>query len=244
MAQITQRRISAEHMDDPAASREQMAEALRFIRMVNRRLGGARAAVREIDRMAGEIGSDRAIRIIDIGTGAADIPMAIAQWARSVGRRVEITAVDLHPVTLELARELVLQAGFAEVITLVQGDALKLMEDYEAGSFDLAHAGMFLHHLRDIEVMTVLRIMDRLTKRGVIWNDLLRGWAGRVGVRLMTMGTPAHLKHDARVSVEAGFTKREAMELARRAGLRNAQVRTHLMHRFTLVSEKEAGVSG
>jgi hypothetical protein len=152
--------------------------------------------------------------------------------------------VDLHPVTLELAREHVAAAGCADVISLEQGDAVKLMDRYDAESFYIAHAGMFLHHMQDIEVMTVLRIMDRLTTRGVIWNDLLRGWAGRLGVRLMTMGLPSHLKHDARVSVEAGFTKREALDLASRAGLADVRVRTHLMHRFTLVGEKGLGVRG
>jgi hypothetical protein len=229
-------------MDDPAASREQMAEALRFIRLVNRRLGGAGAAVREVARLAATIEPREMIRIIDIGTGAADIPVAIAQWAKQFGRRVHITAVDLHPVTLDLAREHVAEAGCADVILLEQGDALKLVDRHEPESIDIAHAGMFLHHLQDIEVMTVLRIMDRLTTRGIIWNDLLRGWAGRMGVRLMTMGLPGHLKHDARVSVEAGFTKREVLDLAQRTGLADVRVRTHLMHRFTLVGEKGLGV--
>jgi predicted O-methyltransferase YrrM len=244
MAQLTQRRISAEHMDDPAASREQMAEALRFIRLVNRRLGGAGAAVREVARLAATMEPREMIRIIDIGTGAADIPVAITQWAKQSGRLVHITAVDLHPVTLDLAREHVAEAGCADVISLEQGDALKLVDRHEPESCDIAHAGMFMHNFQDIEVITLLRIMDRLTKRGVIWNDLLRGWAGRMGVRLMTMGLPGHLKHDARVSVEAGFTKREALDLANRAGLANVRVRTHWRLRFALVGEKGLGVRG
>jgi hypothetical protein len=207
-------------------------------------LGGAAAAVRGVESLTADIAAAQTVRIIDIGTGAADIPVAIARWAGRVGRRVHITGVDLHPVTLELAREHVAEAGCADVISLEQGDALKLVDRHEPESFDIAHAGMFLHHLQDIEVMTVLRIMDRLTTRGMIWNDLLRGWAGRLGVRLMTMGLPSHLKHDARVSVEAGFTKREVLDLAQRTGLADVRVRTHLMHRFTLVGEKGLGVRG
>ncbi|MFQ5427078.1 MAG: hypothetical protein ACE5EV_08360, partial [Gaiellales bacterium] len=103
--------------------------------------------------------------------------------------------------------------------------------------FDYAHAGMFLHHLPDVEVMTVLRIMHRLSRRGLIVNDLLRGIVGRIGVRLLLLGAPAIVRHDARVSVAAGFTRRDALELARRAGLVNLTFRRHLLHRFTVVSD-------
>jgi hypothetical protein len=113
---------------------------------------------------------------------------------------------------------------------------------FSADSFEYAHAGMFLHHLADLEVMTVLRIMDRLATRGLIWNDLIRGWIGRLGVRLITRGRgiPDMVRHDAIVSVDAGFTRPEAIDLAQRAGWRRLRYRRHLLHRFTLVSEKPA----
>ena len=232
---MTGRKLTPEHMDDPAAGAAEIDEALRFIRMVNRRMDGTAAALVHFKQWAVEWPRDRAIRIIDIGTGSADIPVAIADWAKAAGHRVHITAVDLHPVTLELARQ---HVGDRPEIEIVQGDALKLTEQFASGSFEYAHAGMFLHHLPDIEVMTVLRIMDRLTTRGLIWNDLLRNTIGRVAVRLLTLRAPPLVRHDAVVSVAAGFTKREAIDLARRAGLTGIQVRVHLWHRFTLACRK------
>jgi hypothetical protein len=235
MSGLTQRILEPEHMDDPRATREQIAEALRFIRTVNARLKGASAAVGQFARWSKDWRREETIHIIDLGTGSADIPVAIAEWARSHGHRIHITAVDLHPITCELAREYV---GDRPDITIVQADALKLMDYMQPGSFEYAHAGMLLHHLSDVQVMTVLRIMDRLTTRGLVWNDLIRGWFGRLGVRLLAAGAPAHVRHDAIVSVDAGFTKREAMDLARRAGLPNIQWRSHWMYRFTLLSHK------
>jgi hypothetical protein len=236
---MTHRSITPEHMDDPEASRGELAEALHFIRVVNRRLGGTAAALKHFRRWLSADRQHRSgrIRILDVGTGSADIPLAIARWA-SVNRiDVHITAVDLHPRTVELARQFLDEQGSTN-IELVQADALRLMNVFAQGEFDFAHAGMFLHHLQDVEVMTVLRIMDRLTTRGLVWNDLVRGWIGRVGVRLATIGAPAHVQHDAMVSVDAGFTRREAMELARRAGLSDIAFRRHVLHRFTLCSEK------
>jgi len=59
-----------------------------------------------------------------------------------------------------------------------------------------------------------------------------------VGVRLLTLGAPAMVRHDGIVSVAAGFKRHEVLDLARRVGLPHVQYRRHLFGRFTLVSTK------
>ncbi len=228
-------------MDDPAVDRDQLDRSLRFIRAINRRLGGTAAALGHLRRWSAGWPPGEVIRIIDLGTGSADIPLAIVRWARTGGLRVQVTAIDSHPTTLDLAREYVkgaLGAGGHPDIELVRADALSLMDRFDPAAFDYAHAGMFLHHLDDIEVMTVLRVMDRLTTRGVIWNDLVRAPVEAVAVRLLTLGGSAIVRHDALVSVAAGFTRREVLDLAYRVGLQHIDYRRHLFGRFTLVSTK------
>ena len=239
---FTQRRRTPELMDDAGADPAQLDRSLRFIRAVNRRLGGVSAVMGPLRRwLAGRAGGET-VRIIDIGTGSADIPLAITRWGAAAGRPVHVTAVDSNPVTLGLARRHVGEAGGIE---LVQGDALRLVGtgpgQFEPGSFDYAHAGMFLHHLDDIEVMTVLRIMERLTTHGMIWNDLVRGPVEKLAVRLLVLGRPAMVRHDAVVSVAVGFTRREALDLAARVGLPNVKFRRHLFGRFALTSVKKSG---
>ncbi|MHC4080789.1 MAG: methyltransferase domain-containing protein [Planctomycetota bacterium] len=233
---LTQRRRAPELMDDPDVDRKELERSLRFIRMVNRRLGGAGAPVRHLERWSTQWPAGETIRVIDIGTGSGDIPLAISRWAQRAGRRVHVTGVDLHATTLKLARE---HVGEVPNIELVQADALELTDRFEAGAFDYAHAGMFLHHLDDIEVMTVLRIMYRLAGRGLIWNDLVRGTVELLLVRLLTLGRPAIVRHDGIASVAAGFTRREALDLARRVGLPDIVYRRHLFGRFTLTSTKQ-----
>ena len=237
---FTGRRHEPELMDDPAVDRGGLDRSLRFIRAVNRRLGGTRAALGHLRRWMVDRPSGEVVRILDVGTGSADIPLAIVRWARDRGRRVSVTAIDAHPTTLELARE---HVGGIPDIELVCADARRLMDRFQPGDFDYAHAGMFLHHLDDIEVMTVLRVMDRLTTRGLIWNDLLRGPVEAVAVRLLTLGAPAMARHDGIVSVAAGFQRREALDLATRVGLPNVRYRRHFFGRFTLVSTKQRNTS-
>lgn len=236
MAHFTARRRTPERMDDPDVPQHDLREAHAFVRRVNRWLGGSRAAVSALRRWSRSWTRGETIRILDIGAGTADIPLAILDWARAAGHRVQVTAVDLHEGTLALARE---QIGDRQGIDLVCADARRLTDRFSPGDFDYAHAGMFLHHLDDIEVVTVLRIMDRLARLGSIWNDLVRGRIESLGVRVLTLGAPALVKHDAIVSVEAGFTKREAIDLARRAGLTGIVYRRHLFGRFSLTSEKQ-----
>jgi hypothetical protein len=232
---LTRRQRAPELMDDPDVDRAELDRSLRFIRMVNRRLGGASAVVGHLQRWSARWPAAETIRVIDIGTGSADIPLAITRWAQRAGRRVHVTGVDLHPMTLQLARE---HVGERPDVELVEANALALMDRFEAGAFDYAHAGMFLHHLDDIEVMTMLRIMHRLASRGIIWNDLARGVLELLSVRLLTLGRPAIVRHDGLVSVAAGFTKHEALELAERVGLPDIAYRRHVFGRFTLTSTK------
>ncbi len=235
---LTQRHLVPELMDDPDVDEAELARSLQFIRRFNQRLGGTSAVLAHLRNWAKSWPSDKTMRILDVGTGSADIPLAIASWAQRSKINVQITGVDVHAKTLAAARAFV---GDIPDITLEQADALKLMDHYQPGSFDYAHAGLFLHHLEDVDVLTTLRIMDRLTTHGLIWNDLIRGFWARIGVRLLTLpgtGIPAMARHDARVSVEAGFTREEVMKFATRVGLPAVAYRQYNFHRFTLTSTK------
>lgn len=235
------RRLSHELMDDPQADRAQLDRALGFIRRINRRLGGVRALVGWLEAWSGGWPGGRPVTLLDIATGSADLPIAAVRWARGRGIDLRITAIDLHETTLDLAREHVASyPELADAITIRRADALGLMDLYKPGSFDYVHAGMFLHHLRETQVMTVLRIMDRLARAGLIWNDLIRSRLAHGAIRVITLGQPEMVRHDARVSVEAGFTRAEVMDLAGRVGIE--QPRYHasfLSQRFTLTAQRD-----
>jgi 2-polyprenyl-3-methyl-5-hydroxy-6-metoxy-1,4-benzoquinol methylase len=239
-----QRRLTPELMDDPGVARDELGRSLGYIRWVNRRLGGSAALLKHLARWSRKWPRDRAVTVLDLATGSADIPVAVRRWGLARGFDIRITGVDLHETTLEFAREHVAaesarDARIGEGITLERGDALRLTERFGAGSFDYVHASLFLHHLEDVEALTVLRIMDRVSRVGIVWNDLHRSRLHRALVEVILVGTPRIVRHDARVSVEAGFTQREVEAMARRVGAEYA--RYHRMpgwYRFTLAGER------
>jgi len=230
------RTLTPELMDDPNVPRDELAMSLRYIRGINRFMGGESSLLRHLKAWSRRWPRGRTVTMLDVATGSADLPLAAVEWARRAGFELRVTGVDKHPETLALARE---HVGGEERVELREADALDLSPHFAPGSFDYVHAGLFLHHLSDDDVVSVLRQMGEIAAKGIIWNDLVRSKHSLRAVRLMTIGMPHIVKHDARVSVSAGFTREEAEALAARAGIEYAPYTWRLLtHRFTIAGEK------
>lgn len=234
LGRLRQRVVAPEGMDDPHAPADELARSLRFLRVLNRTLGGVAGVLQPLRRWSKRWPPGQTIRILDLATGGGDIPLAIVRWARSAGHDVQVTALDRHPTTLALARQ---SAGdLAGDIRWVQADALK--PPFAPGSFDYVLANLFLHHLPDIEVLTALRIMDRLATRGMIWNDLWRNRWAWTWARLLTLPAAEMVRQDAVRSVEAGFSRAQVLDLRRRLGLEHLALTSRWGYRFTLAGER------
>ncbi|MEX2213388.1 MAG: methyltransferase domain-containing protein [Phycisphaeraceae bacterium] len=270
MAYLTQRILTPEKMDEPDVPPDRLRKSFRFLRTVNRWLGGSSAVLGHLKRWSRRWKKGQTIRILDIATGCADIPRAIRQWAAAAGHNVRIVGIDLHETALQIAAEAIegssgqgtkgssdratdgkgngtfhppLITGSLDPsipspppITLLRASALSL--PFAPNTFDYCITSLFLHHLSDIQVLTVLRMMDRLSTRGLIWNDLTRNRRAYWTTSFATLLADPIVKHDARVSVLAGFTAREVEDIRQRLSLHYAQYRRHFYHRFTLAGEK------
>lgn len=224
-------------MDDPAADQAELERSLVFIRRVNTRFGYTRATIGHLDRFASKWEKGRPIRILDVATGSADVPLAVLNWAERRGYDVRIVGLDLHQKTVDAARRAAAAAGIAESkLSIVQGDATSL--PFDAGSFDYAMTSMFLHHLDEDVVVKVLREMDRVSARGVIVADLLRRRRAYAWITLFTLAAGPMVRHDARASVAQAFTREEIEALRDRAGVEYATYFEKFGHRFVLAGEK------
>ncbi|MFO0827253.1 MAG: methyltransferase domain-containing protein [Phycisphaerales bacterium] len=232
------RPATPERMDADDVDPREIDESFRFIRIVNRRLGGIAGLRAVFERDLATWPRDRPMRWLDVGTGAADIPLAIDAWAVRRGLSVECVAIDRHPACLAVARGAV---DDHPRVRVEEGDALAL-DRFADASFDYVHAGMFLHHLVDEDVVRVLAAMGRCARRAIVWNDLLRSPLSRAGIAILTLGASPIVRDDARLSVAKGFTVVEARTLARSAGLDRVDVRVRrLVGRFVLTGSAGAG---
>ena len=250
--------LTPELMDDPGVDPGQLRRALAYIRAVNRRLGGIAALLRHLEAWEGPAqrptqaehageSPGTPITLLDVATGSADLPVAARRWALSRGLDLRIVAIDKHEETLSAARDHVAQASRADPrigagITLEAMDAMDLEHALAGRQIDYAHAGLFLHHLDDARATAVLGAMWRVARRGVIWNDLVRSNLARAGIWCLTLGQPRMIRHDARVSVRAGFTRQEALAIASLAGLPRARYDAGLFtQRFTVTARRAEG---
>ena len=127
----------------------------------------------------------------------------------------------------------------SDAIDLVNGDALEVDRIFPSRAFDYAHTGMFLHHLAEPEALAVLRSMDRVSRMGLVWNDLSRSRLSLLAVKSLTMGRAEMIRHDAVVSVRKGFTRAEVVEMARQAGLAWCRYEhSFWAQRFTLAGKR------
>ncbi len=213
------RRHTPKRINAPDVSCEELAASLTALRRINIRLGSARALITNLKSWSHAWPTDGTpITLLDVASGSADIPVAARTWAAQRGFDLRITAIDAHEDTLALAREHVrTELGDGDTgITLQCADARNLMELFAAQSFDYVHASLFLHTLPDIEVLTALRIMERLARRGIIITDLWRSPVTALNARSFTLRAPEHIKVDMRSSVEASFTMRDVRDICHR----------------------------
>ncbi len=229
-----QRSTAPEYMDDASAVGDDVLAALTEIAYVNRFLGGARTTRHALRRCVGPQ-PGQSLSLLDLGTGAADIPIAIVRWARARALDVRIDAVDFNPAICALARDNV--AAYPE-ITIHEADVLAL--PFAPESFDYAHCAMFLHHFPQAEAAHIFRIMYRFCRKGFIVNDLHRHRMAFYAITCLArlLSRSPMFQHDAPVSVLRGFRRQDFAELARWSDIDNLTIKRLWPFRFMVIARK------
>jgi SAM-dependent methyltransferase len=225
-------------MDEVGQDPEELAESLRDLQVVNRWLGGSRTAVRRLGPMIRRLaaGLERPVRLLDVATGSADLPLQLVEWSRRQRLRLQVVAVDFHPTTAALA----LEATAGEpAIHVVRANALDL--PFADAVFDLSFCSTALHHFDWPDATRVLREMDRVARSGLLVSDLRRNRAALLGARALaaTLWRRRRItRHDGPRSVAAAFTVQELRSLARAAGIDAAALRAEPLFRLSLVVDR------
>jgi 2-polyprenyl-3-methyl-5-hydroxy-6-metoxy-1,4-benzoquinol methylase len=224
-----------ELMDRPQPVTPELEAYLRNLISLNRWFGGHRL-VRKF--LAQWLAPDRSYRVLDLCTGAGDIPRLMVDWARPAGVKLSIDAVDANSSTLELARRG--SAAYPE-IQYLRDDVLKF-ETKE--TYDLVTCSLSLHHFSDEDAVTLLRRCRDLSHRFVLVGDLERTLPALLGVRLLTtlFYRLQMTRADAVMSVHRAFSFAEFRALAEEARWENFGHMRFLFCRQALwLDERTAG---
>lgn len=213
---------------DPDALRGNLADLAR----VNRFLGGTRLSARALSRLIAHYAPGTPVRLVDIGTGAADIPDALLASALLSEHPLHAIAIDRSLPILQLARG----AVPGTPLVAADGHRLPLRDD----ATDVAHCSLLLHHFDPPEAVPVLAEMARVARLGIIVNDLTRSRIGLAGAWILgNVATRNPLtRHDAPLSARRAYTVDEITDLLKAAGLRVLTVDTAFGYRAAVTAVK------
>jgi 2-polyprenyl-3-methyl-5-hydroxy-6-metoxy-1,4-benzoquinol methylase len=223
-----------ELLDSGAGSPEEIAASLRDLRRINRYLGGHRVSLIPMRQLVRSL-SLKQFSLLDVATGGADFPVAVAQWAHGIPLPCRVVGLDISSRHLALARESIQQ--FPE-IRLVRADIERL--PFAPASFDFVNTSLFLHHVADAEVALFLKTLLSLARVAVIINDLQRHWVPYFFLKLTQplFARSRITQFDGFASLRQGFTAGEMKALAQSAGIANISVTRRFPYRLAMVIPK------
>ena len=223
------RTIAHELMDEPVDDVGELEANLRDIAFANARFGGVKPVVRALRRIGAE-------RVLDVGCGAGDIPLAIVRDGAQRGIRLHVTCLDRSEQMLELARH---TAGGDPAFSFVRADGAEL--PFADGAFDAVTCTLALHHFEPDDARALLRELRRVARITPVVCDLRRSELAFAATWLWSRASHNRLtRHDAPLSVRRAYTPDEALALARDSGWRTPRVRREPFFRMTLTDELAA----
>jgi 2-polyprenyl-3-methyl-5-hydroxy-6-metoxy-1,4-benzoquinol methylase len=150
------------------------------------------------------------LRVVDLATGSGDIPRLIVDYARKIGARVEIDALDRQPATLEIARRL--SADYPEI----SYREANILEWKSVESYDITLCTLALHHFSNEDAVRLLRRCCQVSKRFVLVSDLRRSFSLVAGVYVLTtlIFREPMTRYDTRLSAIRAFSFSEMRDLA------------------------------
>lgn len=184
--------------DDPRAVRSR-----RDLRLMNRIMGHAGAIVHVLRGRTGA-----APRVVELGAGDGTLGLRIAR--RCGWTRAEVVLVDRAPVVdAQTVR------GYRELgcrVHVERADVFEWLAREEAAC-DIVFANLFLHHFDDARLAALLALAARCS-RVFVGCEPLRARLPLVGSRFLGLiGCNDVTRHDARLSVRAGFSGDELSAL-------------------------------
>jgi caffeoyl-CoA O-methyltransferase len=114
-------------------------------------------------------------RILEVGTSSGYSTLFLADAARANGGKV--TTLEFSPFKVKLARETFEQAGVAEYVELIEGNALEKLEELE-GPWDF----VFLDGMKDEYIFYFSSLWPKVRPGGLVVADNMISHQGVLGI--------------------------------------------------------------
>ncbi|ANJ29079.1 hypothetical protein ATC03_18845 [Agromyces aureus] len=168
-------------MDAADADPAMLAKTYERFRLVNAVVSGERAVYTRWLRPRRSAG--RVVRVLDIGSGSADLPRRLLRWATRDRLRLVVTAIDPDARAMTWAAARPSTPGLT-LRRAMSGDLVA-----EGERFDVVLSNHVLHHLDGRELGALLRDSESLLAPGgvAVHGDIERSRPGYAGFWLGTL---------------------------------------------------------
>ena len=203
--------VEPELLDDLPPDDPQAVGSRTDLRRLNAIMGHAGILSRAFrSQFDGTIPRLRPLRFVELGAGDGTLLVQLAQRWAALGVTAQVTTVDRQNlVSAETRREL---AALHWAVESVASDVFAWLEQASPVA-DVMLANLFLHHFPDESLAELLRLAAARTNLFIACEPRRSPFALTASRLLGLIGCNAITRHDAVVSVRAGFAGRELSAL-------------------------------
>jgi len=207
------RATAMEFLDLPDCDPSLAAASYRFMETVNYGFGGIRLVRRFLAAETAGRHACAPLRILDIGSGSCDIPLAMVRWARAYGIPLHFTCLEMAGHAIDIARGQLARAGNPPV-KLLQEDAFT---HQPVEPYDYAVTSMCFHHFSNAQILMLVHRLRGFVRSSLLINDLRRSRLASLAAKLLlaAIAAPSGVRHDALLSIRRGFKIDELRTLLR-----------------------------
>ena len=216
-------------MDDLDISGPVIAQTLKELNTINRRLGGNQISISAFKKLAK---NNQGLVLADLGCGGGDIMAQMAKWSKRKKSGATFIGIDANPHIVEYAR------FNTKDHKEISYQAINIFSDeFKKQHFDIIHCCLFVHHFTSEELAVLFRQFRGQARKGVIINDLHRHPLAYWSILFLTslFSKSSMVKNDASVSVARGFKKNELRSILKEAGIKDYELTWKWAFRWKLV---------
>ena len=164
-----QRTNKEELMDDFSIGGTLLRDTLDKLEHINRWLGGNKVTLKGLKMILKNHPKEQEVFIVDIGCGHGDILRDVARFGRKKGYKMRLLGVDANSAAISYANQL--STHYSE-IKFKKEDIFS--QEFKNRKVDVVLATLFLHHLKEPQIISFFKQTLNQTKIGIVVNDLHR----------------------------------------------------------------------
>ncbi len=216
---LSQRSYQKELLDNDDIPFEDIRQNMKELNTINTWLGGHNITIEGLKQCIGKTVKPQ-WHICEIGSGGGDNLLSIERWCNKNKINARFTGIDKKAACIDYASACIPSSAYRWIAS-----------DYQDVNFgdqkpDIIFSSLFCHHFTDEALRQMMLWMYHNSQSGFFINDLHRHRLAWISIKVLTrLFSRSYLvKHDAPLSVERGFSRKDWERIMQQSGINNCSI--------------------